>query len=216
MVKRMKRKSWKNEKEDTLNFMDKTLKNLYLPLLISLFFPSHAQSRQQEAMHDILSFKTDNSAECVLGNRAAFERQEPEAVVDTENKRTLNEIRFENWSEKDWYDNDYFRALRDYLDAVSIGEVECKDLMPYSIILNGKFVVGRSAPFMGGGLFISFIFLDRPDVIFGAWVYSFVDESSETVCGYEVRRVWVKEENVGVTKEEILSIVRGHPENKLW
>lgn len=211
MEKRMKTSGLKN-----FEFMDKTLKNLYFPLLISLFFPCPVQSRPQKAMHDILFFKTDGWVECVLGKEAVSDGQEPEVVGDADNKRTLNEIRFENWIEKDWYDNDYFRALRNYLDAVSRGEVECGELAIYNSVLNGKFVVARSSPFMGGGLFVSFIFLDKPDVIFWAWVYSFVDESSETVCGYEVRRVWVKEKNVGMTKEEILSIIREHPENKLW
>ena len=214
MEKRMKKSVLKKEKR--FEFMDKTLKKLYLPLLIWLFFPCHLRSRPQKAMHDILSFETDSSVECVLRKEAVSDGQEPEVVGDADNKRTLNEIRFESWIEKDWYDNDYFRALRNYLDAVSRGEVECGELAIYNSVLNGKFVVARSSRFMGGGLFVSFIFLDKPDVIFWAWVYSFVDESSETVCGYEVRRVWVKEKNVGMTKEEILSIIRYQPENKLW
>ena len=124
MEKRMKKSSLKKEKR--FEFMDKILKKLYLPLLIWLFFPCHLQSRPQKAMHDILSFETDSSVECVLGKETVSDGQEPEVVGDADNKRTLNEIRFENWIEKDWYDNDYFRALRNYLDAVSRGEVEWK------------------------------------------------------------------------------------------
>lgn len=35
----------------------------------------------------------------------------------------LNEIRFRGWDDKDWFDNDYIRELRSYLDAYCRGEV---------------------------------------------------------------------------------------------
>ena len=45
---------------------------------------------------------------------------------------------------------------------------------------------------------------------------SYVDENTETVVDYQVRGVKIIEEDSEFTKEEIVSIIEEHPENKLW
>ena len=46
--------------------------------------------------------------------------------------------------------------------------------------------------------------------------HDFVDEESETVFAYEVRDILLIEGACGFTKEEILTILKEHPEQKLW
>lgn len=130
--------------------------------------------------------------------------------------KSLNDIRFENWTSKEWCDNDYFRTLRAYIDACYKGEIEDEVLEPYKFALKGKFAIFNATPCVGGGMFVYFIFLDAPNKIFDTWVYSYVDEDTETVVDYQVRGVQIIEEDAGFTKEEILSIIKEHPENKLW
>lgn len=65
-------------------------------------------------------------------------------------------------------------------------------------------------------MFIYFVFLDAPNKIFNTWIYSYVDENTETVVDYQVRGVKIIEEDSEFTKEEIVSIIEEHPENKLW
>ena len=126
--------------------------------------------------------------------------------------------RFEtgNWTDKDWLDNDYFRTLRKYIDACYKGEIKDEVLEPYKFALKGKFTIYQAEPFIAGGLFIYFIFLDVPNKIFNTWIYSYVDENTETVVDYQVRGVKIIEEDSEFTKEEIVSIIEEHPENKLW
>ena len=130
--------------------------------------------------------------------------------------KSLNDIRFGSWTKKDWYDNDYFRALRKYIDACYNGEIKNDDLEPYKSALKGKFAIGQAEPCAFGGMFIYFIFLDAPNKIFETWIYSDVDENTETVVDYQVRGVRVSEEDSQFTKDDILSIIKEHPENKLW
>ena len=130
--------------------------------------------------------------------------------------KSLNDIRFGSWTKKDWYDNDYFRALRKYIDACYNGEIKNDDLEPYKSALKGKFAIGQAEPGAFGGMFIYFIFLDAPNKIFETWIYSDVDENTDTVVDYQVRGVGVSEEDSQFTKDDILSIMKEHPENKLW
>lgn len=51
----------------------------------------------------------------------------------------------------------------------------------------------------------------------GYMIYSDVDEDTETVVDYHVRGVIPKEdEESGLTKSDILSIIKEHPEHQLW
>ena len=148
-----------------------------------------------------------------------IEKNDIAELQDSTNNITggLNAIRFRNWNQKDWRDNDYFRALRKYIDACYKGEIENQDLEPYKSALKGKFVIGNAEPFIMGGMFISIVFLDMPNKIFDTRVYSEVDEELEKITKYEVRGIHVRQdEESGWTKEEILAIIKEHPEHKLW
>ena len=132
------------------------------------------------------------------------------------NNKGLNEIRFAHFEDKDWLDNDYIRCLRKYLDDYLCGKIEDDGLEPYKGIIQGKFVLGDTEPFILGGLFIRFIFVDSPNNMFSAWVYSDVDEDREVVTGYSVRAIKLEDDNSGFTKNRILELVKEHPELKLW
>ncbi|MBO7068042.1 MAG: hypothetical protein J6W52_05130 [Bacteroidaceae bacterium] len=130
--------------------------------------------------------------------------------------KSLNDIRFANFSEKDWLDNEYIRCLRRYLDDYNSGKIENDVLDQNKEKIKGNFVIAWAEPYLMGGLFIRFIFVDYPDDMFLAWVYSFVDEEAETVLDYEVRSIYLDEEKSGFTKDEIFETMKEHPELKLW
>lgn len=133
------------------------------------------------------------------------------ATKDTARK-SLNDIRFEGWKEQDWVDNKYIRTLRKYIDAYNNGEIENASLNIYQT--KGKFAVYNVEPFLLGGLLISIGFLDAPETIFEAWVYSDVEKG--VVTDYKVRNIKAEKMEDPFTKEEILQIIEEHPENKLW
>lgn len=128
----------------------------------------------------------------------------------------LNQIRFENWTEDDWQDNDYYREIRKYITSFQRGTVRDGVLSMNKDALDSKFIVLQAQPFLGGGLWVSISFLDAPEKIFQVWVYGFVDEEKEEVWGYEVRTFRLLEEPSGFTKEDYLNLVTNHPEIKLW
>ena len=129
---------------------------------------------------------------------------------------SLNDIRFSGWTEEDWCDNDYIKALRVYLDEFQAGRIEDEELAPYKDKINCQFVVGYIGQFLGGGAFIDIIFLDLPNRVFSSWVYSYVDEETNVITGYEVRSVTINEELIENTREEILKVVKENPKFKLW
>ena len=130
--------------------------------------------------------------------------------------RGLNDIRFDGWTDIDWVDNEYIRCLRRYIDDYNNGRIQNEALDEYRDKMKGKFVIGWSEPFIMGGLFLHIIFLDSPSDIFLAWVYSSVDEETETVLDYEVRRITHDETKNTLSREEILKLMEEHPEYKLW
>jgi len=142
--------------------------------------------------------------------------KEQEETVDDEVGLSRNDIRFGNWEDEDWLDNEYIRTLRSYLDDFNRGEVEDKKLEPYRDYVKGKFVVADASPYIGGGLFLQITFLDAPDKLFSSVVYSSVNEESKQVTGYNCWGVSLEAEDTGITKEDILEIVKDHPEIKLW
>ena len=128
----------------------------------------------------------------------------------------LNAIRFANFEEKDWLDNDYIRALRKYLDDYNAGKEEDENLDQYKDKIKGQFVIGSASPFIAGGMFIQFIFIDSPSEMFTTWVYSDVDEDAGKITGYSVRDITLATDDSGFTKEEILELMKEHPELKIW
>lgn len=132
------------------------------------------------------------------------------------NGKGLNDVRFANFTEKDWRDNEYIRCLRKYLDDYNSGNIKDEDLDPYEEKVCGRFVIGSCEPYLFGGLVISIMFVDNPDDVFSAWVYSTVDRETETITDYSVHGIWHEEEKSGFTKEEVLTLLKEHPEQKLW
>lgn len=132
------------------------------------------------------------------------------------NGKSLNDIRFANFTDKDWLDNEYIRTLRVYIDAFVNGKVKDDELELYKSDVKGKFVIANVEPFLLGGLFIQIIFIDNPEKVFTAWVYSDVDEDAEKVVGYTVRRISLDERKNELSKEQIFQEMKEHPELKLW
>ncbi len=129
---------------------------------------------------------------------------------------SLNDIRFANFKESDWLDNDYIRALRTYLDEYNNGRVKDERLDSCKDKVKGKFVIWNAEPFLLGGLFLQFVFVDSPDDIFSSWVYSDVDEEAKRVTDYSVRSVMIEGEKSGLTKEQIWEIMEKDERIKLW
>lgn len=130
--------------------------------------------------------------------------------------RSLNDIRFDNWTEEDWVDNEYIRAIRHYLDDYCEGKVSDAQLDEYRNIVCGQFTIADEQQFLLGGLYFKLIFLNDPDKVFNAWVYSSVDEKKEIVLDYSVRAISFDGDGAGFTKEEILKIAKEHPEVRIW
>lgn len=128
----------------------------------------------------------------------------------------LNDIRFADFDEDDWLDNEYIRCLRKYLDDYNNGKIEDENLDEYKEKLKGKFVIAWVEPCYFGGLFLQITFIDYPEDVFSSWIYSGVDEEQEKVLDYEVRSFSLNEEKSGFTKDEIFEIMKEHPELKLW
>lgn len=144
---------------------------------------------------------------------------ELKAIIDSSSdSESLNEIRFGSWTEKDWYDNDYFRFLRKCIDNCikGIENDDTRQLQDYKSVIKGKFFIYDVEPYIGGGLFITFGFLNKPETAYHTVVYSDVDEDTGKITGYRLRGFKELEEASDITKEDILQITKEHPENKLW
>lgn len=141
-----------------------------------------------------------------------------DTLMSPSNDKSLNDIRFGNWKGDDWCDNEYFRTFRAHLDGWLSGKVgPYEELEQYKQEIAGsKFGVVDMAPFIIGGLLFDVVFVEAPHIVFRVWVYSGVDVESETVTDYEVRFMEFVSYDQPFTKEEILTIVKEHPENKLW
>lgn len=138
--------------------------------------------------------------------------------------RSLNDIRFENWTEDDWLDNDYLRALRNYLNELTIGELSEDNIPPldpeiqknYEHLFKSKFVLADIHASGIGGVFIYYIFVDEPSLIFRSWVYSYVNEETEEVVGYSVRSLELDENKLDYTKDTFAEWLKENPQVKLW
>ena len=137
-------------------------------------------------------------------------------------EKSLNEIRFEGWTEEDFYDNDYLRAFRRYMDAWLQGkkmdgtEADPSVLEPYRERLRGKFVVFQVRVFWFGGLLYEFISVDDPCLMLFVWIYSIVDDGhiDEYMVEYvEVRDMEEELRGSGIlNKDEIrLFLLESYP-----
>lgn len=191
------------------------MKNYLLSIFALLIAGCGNQRPKQITTTQLIEIETTDSTAEYVAKGSDIEIL-PDSTSNIAGGKSLNDIRFGNWTDKDWFDNDYFRTLRKYIDACYKGEIEDEVLEPYKFALKGKFTIFNAEPFISGGMFVYFVFLDAPNKIFNTWIYSYVDENTETVVDYQVRGMKIIEENSEFTKEEIMSIIEGHPENKLW
>ena len=147
-------------------------------------------------------------------------QDEEEGLEEDGSMKSLNTIRFHDFKERDWVNNGYIRELRTFIDDYRQGKIKADTTLIELLDekeLGGKFVIGHVEPFIGGGLFIQIMFLDHPQDIYSAWVYSFVDEIREVVTGYECRMLKKEKEKSGYeTKQELLEELLLDPVNKLW
>lgn len=204
------------------------MKNTLLLLIVLSIFGCGRQVHNDKTVNQFDSSKTDRphstSSYTSTDRDSVFLSKEDKIIQEltdsTDNPKAyggLNGIRFGNWTKKDWYVNEYFRTLRKYIDSCYNGDIEDEHLEPYKSLLKGKFVIVNVEPYLLGGLFITIIFLDAPDKLFDVSVYSYVEEESEEITGYEVRGLHIREdEESGLSKNGILAIIKEHPENKLW
>lgn len=129
----------------------------------------------------------------------------------------LNGIRFEDWGDKEWLNNNYIRSVRLYIDAYNLGLVKDEELDKYKAALKGKFCICSIEPFMGGGAWMHIAFVDDTSFSLRFWVYSFVNEDNPiAIEGYDVRGSDLVDEPLGITPEEIKEILKQNPLNQLW
>ena len=115
--------------------------------------------------------------------------------------KSLNDIRFANFKEEDWLDNEYIRCLRKYIDDYNDGLVDdeipdqCKDK------LKGKFIVIQTQPYLMGGLFIQLVFVDHPDedgVVTARFGWPYLEYKEENFGVH-----WYDEDEEGEDNDEI-------------
>ena len=180
-----------------------------LPLCLALFMmllSCSAAGRENTTDNRSNDLETNDNDSCALAENDS-----------RSDEKSLNDIRFSNFKDKDWIDNDYIRALREYIDAYKRGKVKDDALNKYRDHIQGKFVIGHTEPFLLGGLFIEFIFVDNPEKIFSVWVYSEVDEQKKSITSYSVRGIQLEDQSSDFTsKQQILQTLKDHPEYKMW
>lgn len=135
---------------------------------------------------------------------------------DDSDAESLNDIRFADFEDEDWLDNEYIRTLRQYIDDFNAGKIEDEALNPFRKAAKGKFVIYNVEPALMGGLFIMFTFIDQPEDIFSTWVYSEVNETTRRVTNYSVEGIKHEDFKNDMPREEILKIVNERPELKLF
>ncbi len=140
-----------------------------------------------------------------------------DSVASEPVSESLNDIRFEKFkTNKDWVDNEYVRTLRLHLDECANGTVTYACFEDYPEFAKSRFVVWETNPFLMGGLLIEFCFLEDPNILFSAHVYSDVDAETRTMSHYHVVSIIKQEEETGLTKQEMMEIPMPHPEIKFW
>ena len=167
---------------------------------------SNIQTVETESTIAVTSFDIEVAAQL---------QKEKDDDVDDISAKSLNDIRFDGWTDEDWLDNDYIRALRKHIDAYCRREIKSPDLDQYKSIMQSKFVVLNIEPFISGGTFITIVFLDNPHCVFNSWVYSEVNSNNQVV-DYIAKGLRLVDTEYPMTKEEILEIIKEHPEHKLW
>jgi hypothetical protein len=129
----------------------------------------------------------------------------------------LNDIRFEEWSDKEWLNNNYIRSVRLYIDAYNLGLVNDEALDKHKAAIKGKFCICSIEPFIYGGAWIHIAFVDDPSFSLRFWVYSSVNKSDPVaIVSYDVRSADLIDEHLGLTSDEIKENLKQNPHNQLW
>ena len=145
----------------------------------------------------------------VVGSNEKIVLKDPETANDG-----LNGIRFEEWGDKEWLNNNYIRSVRLYLDAYNLGLVKDEGLDKHKVALKGKFCICSIEPYVYGGAWLHIAFVDDTSFSLRFWVYSFVTDN--TISGYDVRSADLVDEPLGLTTEEIKEILKQNPHNQFW
>lgn len=128
---------------------------------------------------------------------------------------SLNDIRFANWTDYDWNNNDYIRELRSWLDDYLAGKIVHEVIDEFRDKLTGKFIVLSLEPYMLGGVSLAITFIDHQDVAITSWIYSTVEDG--VVAGYETLSVFAQDfSEAGVTTELIYQFLEEVPDAKAW
>ncbi len=116
-------------------------------------------------------------------------------------------------TDNDWYNNEYFKELRKYIDdIVNDSDLDEKE----KEALSGKFFIGKAEPFLMGGMYIEFVFFDNPSTIYQTDIYSEVVEETRTVSNFRVNHLKVLTNESGYTKDDVLRIFYGDMRNLMW
>lgn len=78
------------------------------------------------------------SQDAIIDKNMHGEEMQNNSTSKSSDNRSINEIRFDGWTDKDWLDNDYIRALRKYIDTYCHGEIKNSDLDQYMSIMQSK------------------------------------------------------------------------------
>ena len=193
------------------------MKKLHFIILFALVLTACQGNKLQKASD--LNIQTEGIESTIAVTSFDIEvaqlQKEKDDDVDDISAKSLNDIRFDGWTDEDWLDNDYIRALRKHIDAYCRREIKSPDLDQYKSIMQSKFVVLNIEPFISGGTFITIVFLDNPRCVFNSWVYSEVNSNNQVV-DYVAKGLRLVDTEYPMTKEEILEIIKEHPEHKLW
>lgn len=197
------------------------MKNIFIALLLTLVAcqGTHTQKATDASNQTV---EAESATVATTDSTDADEAQFPTEVEDDMADIPaggLNAIRFEGWTDKDWLDNDYIKEMRKFFNTYTLGEMNderFESLAPYKSLMKSKFVVVDIQPFLGGGVFMYIVFLDNPKQVFEAWVYGIIEDEDNGVVGYDVRLCRPSKEENELSKNEILQIIKEHPENKLW
>ena len=139
-----------------------------------------------------------------------------ESIEDTTSTETLNDIRFDGWTMKDWVDNEYIREVRRYIDAYNAGEITDPYLDEYREFIQGKFVIGDINPGLWGGAFMYIVFFNNPEKTFSVLVQSDVDVETRTISNYECYGLKMEDFDLGFSQEDIRQFLKECPEHKMW
>lgn len=193
------------------------MKKLHFIILFALVLTACQGNKLQKVSDsNIQTVETESTIAVTSPDiEVALPQEEKDDDVDDLSAKSLNDVRFNGWTDADWLDNDYIRALRKYIDTYCHGEIKNHDIDQYRSIMQSKFAVLNIEPFIAGGTFITIAFLDNPRCVFNSWVYSEVNSNNQVV-DYVAKGLRLVDTEYPMTKEEILEIINTHPEHKLW